>query len=269
MRVRVRFAKAGKLRFISAIDLGRVWERALRKADLPIRYSEGFSPHPKVSFGDALPLGYASQAEFCELTFGGAIDLVVLRDRLNAAFPTGLAVLDAAEFGDGDRRLGKLLQASLWTLDYRSADGLAEAVAALATDGPLLVERERKGETITTDLRPPLVGVVAHGAQVRAILRHPGFIPDTPEGGLAPRAEDIHSALCLSHAALPHPPSLITRQAQGCVTPTSRGVDDALRDTTEPLVPGAIPHRAPSGAPPPDPVAPVQPPAGQPQEHAR
>ena len=61
MRLRVRYRKQGRLRFIGAIDVGRVWERALRRADLPIAYSEGFSPHPKVSFTDALPLGYAGR----------------------------------------------------------------------------------------------------------------------------------------------------------------------------------------------------------------
>ena len=264
MRVRVRFAKAGKLRFISAIDLGRVWERALRKADLPIAYSEGFSPHPKVSFGDALPLGYASQAEFAELTFGGPIDPRLMTRRLNDAFPDGLSVLDACVGGEGDRRLGKLLQASLWTLDFASSEGLEAAVAALPADGPLLVERERKGETITTDLRPPLVGIAVDGAQVRAVLRHPGFIPDTPEGGAAPRADDIATIL-----GLDRPPTLITRLAQGRVSSTIPGVDDALRDTTEPLVPGASPDGSPSGAPPPDPAAPAQPPATHHQEDAR
>ncbi|HUG86185.1 MAG TPA: TIGR03936 family radical SAM-associated protein [Euzebya sp.] len=264
MRVRVRFAKTGKLRFISAIDLGRVWERALRKADLPIAYSEGFSPHPKVSFGDALPLGYASLAEFAELTFGGDMDLHVICQRVNRAFPTGLEVLDARVSGDGDRRLGKLLQASLWTLDYASGDGLAAAVAALPDPGPLLVQRERKGETITTDLRPPLAGIAAHGAQIRVILRHPGFIPDHPEGGAAPRADDIHTILGLAH-----PPTLITRLAQGRVSPTIPGVDDALRDTTEPLVPGAEAGGAPSGAMPPDPAAAMPLPGPHIQEDAR
>jgi radical SAM-linked protein len=239
VRIRVRFAKAGKLRFISAIDLGRVWERALRKADLPIAYSEGFSPHPKVSFGDALPLGYASAAEFAELSFGGTVDLGVMTARLNKAFPEGLAVLDAVEFQEGGKRLGRLLQASLWTLDYASPDGLADAVAALPEDGPLPVQRERKGEMISADLRPPLVGIAAHGAQVRAVVRHPGFIPGVPDGGIAVRAEDIHTAL-----RLPHPPTLITRLAQGQVAETTTGVTDALRDHIEPLVPDVdIPAR--------------------------
>ncbi len=243
MRVRLRFAKTGKLRFISAIDLGRVWERALRKADLPIAYSEGFSPHPKVSFGDALPLGYASTAEFAELTFGGSLDLDLMTTRLNVSFPGGLEVLDAMPFVEGSKRLGKLLQASLWTLDYTDDTGLAAAVAALPADGPLMVERERKGEMITADLRPPLVGLVASGSQIRAIVRHPGFIPDVADGGIAVRADDIHTALGLSQR-----PTLITRLAQGQVDPTTPGVTDALRDTVEPLVPDPVSHaRAVSG----------------------
>ena len=256
MRVRVRFAKTGKLRYISAIDLGRVWERALRKADLPISYSEGFSPHPKVSFGDALPLGYASVAEFAELSFGGDLDVAVMTARLNAAFPGGLAVLDAKVVGEDDRRLGRLLQASLWGLDYAGEEGLAEAVAALPADGPLLVQRERKGEMITADLRPPLAGIAAVGNQIRAIVRHPGFIPGHDEGGFAPRADDIHTAL-----GLPTPPQTITRLAQGRVSPTTAGVDDALRDTTEPLVPGAVAA--------PDPAATPQPPAPTSEEDDR
>lgn len=240
MRVRVRFAKAGKLRFISAIDLGRVWERALRKADLPIAYSEGFSPHPKVSFGDALPLGFASTAEFCELTFAGPVDLADMAARLDAAFPDGIAVVDAVEAVEGDMRLGKLLQASLWELTYPSPEGLVEAVDALPADGPLPVQRMKKDELVTADLRPALVGIVADGARVRATVRHPGFIPGDHvaggSGGAAVRADDIHTLL-----GLDAPPTVITRLVQGRVDDSTAGVADALRGTVEPLRPGTSP----------------------------
>lgn len=232
MRVRVRFAKAGKLRFISAIDLGRVWERALRKADLPIAYSEGFSPHPKISFGDALPLGFASTAEFAELTFGGDVDLVDMNRRLNMAFPPGMEVLDAVQSTAGDKRLGKLLQASLWALEYASSVDLAPAVQALPVSGPLQVHRERKGERVTVDLRPPLAGIGVVANQVRAVLHHPGFIPGSAGGGPAVRADDLHAVLSLSDS-----PSLITRVAQGHFSDSPVGVTDALRDTTVPLRP--------------------------------
>jgi radical SAM-linked protein len=248
VRVRVRFAKTGKLRFISAIDLGRVWERALRKADLPIAYSEGFSPHPKIGFGDALPLGYASLAEFAELTFGGPVDPAAVAARLTAAFPEGLAVLDAVAAEDGAVRLGKLLQASLWALDYPAdlAEAVGRAVAGLPADGPLEVQRDRKGELVTADLRPALAGLHAHGPQVRAVIRHPGAVEGTPDGTAAVRAEDLHTAL-----GLPGAPRLITLLAQGLPTTDPVGVADALRATTEPLRPGAAdPARA--GTPDPD-----------------
>jgi radical SAM-linked protein len=240
VRVRVRFAKAGKLRFISAIDLGRVWERALRKAALPIAYSEGFSPHPKVGFGDALPLGYASAAEFAELTFTGPVDPADVAARLDAAFPPGLSILDAVESLDGDVRLGRLLQASLWALDYPDAFGVADAVAALPAEGPLEVRRDRKGELVTVDLRPALLGLVAEGAQVRAVVHHPGALdqggrPSADGPTAAVRAEDLHAVL-----GLPRPPVLITRLAQGRATTTPPGVADALRDTTTPLAAAAV-----------------------------
>ena len=232
MRVRARFSKAGTLRFISAIDLGRVWERALRKADLPIAYSEGFSPHPKISFGDALPLGFASTAEFCELTFGGPMPLDVIAERLNAAFPDGIDVLDVVEAQEGEKRLGKLLRASLWELSWPedvSPDALAAAVDRLPPDGPLLVQRERKGELVTVDVRPSLAGLVAVDGRLRGVLHHPGAepddapAPDPSAGGGAVRADDHGDLLDLDAR-----PALTTRVAQGSPSTTPLGVHDAL-----------------------------------------
>lgn len=241
VRVRVRFAKTGKVRFISAIDLGRVWERALRKADLPIAYSEGFHPHPKVSFGDALPLGLASTAEFAELVFAGPIPLSDMTVALNGAFPDGIDVLDAVEVGEGQRRLGKLLQASLWSLRYRDADGLDCAAARLAGDAPLMVQRRRKQQVETIDIRPALAAVAVAGDELRAITHHPGFVPPDrlaadDANGPSVRPDDIHSA-----SGHPAAPVLITRIAQGRAAlggdPTDPvGIDDALRGTRTPLL---------------------------------
>jgi radical SAM-linked protein len=158
VRIRVRYSKTGKVRYVSAIDLGRIWERALRRADLPIAYSEGFSPHPKVSFPDALPLGYGSYAEYAELTFAGPIAIEPAIRSLNAAFPAGIAVRAAVEVQEGDPRLAKWLRASLWELVYpaEAAPALAAAVPVLRDADTIPVARERKGEFTETDLRPAL-----------------------------------------------------------------------------------------------------------------
>lgn len=230
MRVRLRYAKTGKLRFISAIDLGRVWERALRKADLPIAYSEGFSPHPKVSFADALPLGYASEAEFAEVTFAAEVPLEAAMAALNAAFPDGIRVLAARQAEDGAPKMAKRLQASLWDLRYPSGvepDQLSAAVAAALVSPALAVERERKGESTTVDLRPALHGLIAAGAGVRAILHH--VEPQV-------RPTELHLALAdmAGAGALPDPDP-VTRLAQGI--PVDGGLDEALEGGFVPLDP--------------------------------
>lgn len=227
MRTRVRYAKTGKLRFVSAIDLGRLWERALRKADLPIAYSEGFSPHPKVSFTDALPLGLASTGEYAELTFAAPVDLDTAMAALNAAFPEGLQVLAAAEAEDGAPRLAKLLQAACWDLSYPKghAAALDSAVQDANAADALIVGRERKGETVEVDLRPALHGMVAWEGTVRVIVRH----VEPP-----PRPSEVHLALQKFAPSLPAP-ALALRVAQGQAAPD--GLLEALSGELVPLAP--------------------------------
>lgn len=232
MRTRVRYAKTGKIRFVSAIDLGRIWERSLRRANLPIAYSEGFSPHPKVSFPDALPLGYSSRAEYAELTFAGPIALERAVKDLNAAFPDGMRVLDAVEVGEGAPRLAKWLRASLWELAYPpgAAEALDVAVEALRAADHVPVDRDRKGETTQVDLRPavhtihycPISDDAADGmVGVRVILHH----TEPPM-----RPTEVHQALrsaASAHADTDLPElAHATRLAQG--EPTSEGLIEAL-----------------------------------------
>ena len=118
-RLRVRYTKLGRVRFLSARDLTSVWERSLRRAELPIAYSEGFTPHPKVSFPDALPVGYASTGEYAELTFAAQIDPGRGLGRLSAALPTGMDITTYLTVPDGARKLASYLKATLWELDFR------------------------------------------------------------------------------------------------------------------------------------------------------
>lgn len=226
MRVRVRYKKSGKLRFISAIDLGRVWERALRKADLPIAFSEGFTPHPKISFADALPLGYASMGEYAELAFAVPVALDRAVGALNVAFPHGLAVLGAVEVAEGAPKLATWLRASCWDVTYPEASGLghrgpppdplAEAVDAVRAAEALPATRERKGLPVTIDLRPAIHQISSCGACVRVTLHH-----------LEPlvRPMQVHLALRSFHPGMPDA-TLIIRVAQG--TPVDEGLIEAL-----------------------------------------
>lgn len=228
MRVRARYAKQDRLRFVSAIDLGRIWERALRKAQLPIGYSEGFTPHPKVSFPDALALGYASTGEYVELTFAVPVDVDAAVTGFNRAAPPGLRILDAVVAGEGAPRFARWLRASLWDVRYPrgEAAGLSDGVAALAHAERLPVDRERKGTTTELDLRPALHAIVSREDTVRVALHHtePPFRPS-----------EVHQALrAVVGASLPEP-RLVTRIAQG--SPASGGIHEALSGHLVPMTP--------------------------------
>ncbi len=240
MRARVRYAKLGKLRFVSAIDLGRVWERSLRRARVPIAYSEGFHAHPKVSFPDALPLGYASVAEYAELRFTEPIDLPEAMARLNACLPEGMDVRSAVEVADGAPRLAKWLRASVWDLGYpdAAAAALPPAVRAVVEADEVLVERLRKEERTTLDLRPAIHHLSTTDdaddgvsiPTVRATLHH----VEPPM-----RPSEVHQALDdaarrVAGVALPAP-TVTTRIAQG--EPTEEGLREALDGTLVPSHP--------------------------------
>src|ERR1019366_4314273 len=105
MRIRFRFAKLGKIRFTSQRDVARMWERALRRAELPLAYTEGFSPRPQLSFGLALPTGCESLAEYVDValdaTRGAGIEAASLPALLTPLLPEGIDVEEAVPVEKG------------------------------------------------------------------------------------------------------------------------------------------------------------------------
>src|SRR5438046_1649309 len=100
-RYRIRFSKLGKIRFTSHRDVARMWERGLRRATLPVAYTEGFSPHPKLSFGLALSTGHESLGEYLDIDMAEPVDVEGIPTRLDPCLPIGLDVQAAAEIEPG------------------------------------------------------------------------------------------------------------------------------------------------------------------------
>ena len=121
-RVRIRYAKRGRLRFTSHRDFARAFERALRRAAVPVAYSAGFSPHPKVSYVGAAPTGVASEAEYLEIGLSAAVDVERLGAALDAALPPGLDVLECVQARPGGGGLADRVEASAWRVELRPAE---------------------------------------------------------------------------------------------------------------------------------------------------
>jgi radical SAM-linked protein len=161
-RVRVRFSKLGKVRFTSHRDVARIWERALRRAELPVAYTEGFSPRPKLSFGLALSTGHESLGEYVDVAFpqgAGPDDVDRLPALVGPALPAGIEVQAARVLPAGADSLQQAVVSCTWHIEIGAvrppavAEALAGALAA--TDLPLT--RERKGRTVTDDVRPAIL----------------------------------------------------------------------------------------------------------------
>lgn len=176
--VRLRFTKRGKIRWISHRDLARAFERAFRIAGLPLAFSEGFSPHPKVSFGLALGVGHESDAEYLDVELVEEVPLEPMAAALAEALPEGIEVTGAAVLGERAPALQEAVTAVEWRVEVAGAGGeapmaaeeLAGHVAAALGMPALETTRTRKGKRVVEDVRPVIRRVEVVGAGSTGVL---------------------------------------------------------------------------------------------------
>ncbi|GAA1161830.1 TIGR03936 family radical SAM-associated protein [Nocardioides aquiterrae] len=222
-RLRIRYAKRGRLRFTSHRDFSRAFERAIFRARVPMAYSSGFNPHPRISYAGAAPTGSASEAEYLEIGLAETVDPDLVRAQLEEALPDGLDVLEVVESPGGS--LADRLEASHWLLDVDAPlAAAAAAVAAFLAADAVPVERMTKKGMRQFDCRAAVVSLAAEdregGSRLDLVLRHvePAVRPDDVLSGLA-----SVGALALGGAPL------LTRLAQGPLDEATGEVGDPLR----------------------------------------
>jgi len=152
-RIRITFAKLGALRYTGHLDLHKLWERAARRAELPLSYSQGFHPQPKISLAAALPLGFSSRAEVMDMRLNEEIPREDIAVRLRENLPAGIQVLDIETV---DER-APALQTQVLSAEYEVtlAEAVDRSVLMREIEGMLRAEslpRERRGKKY--DLRP-------------------------------------------------------------------------------------------------------------------
>ncbi len=222
-KLRLRYTKRGRLRFTSHRDIARAFERALRRAQVPMAYSAGFSPHPKISWVGAAPTGVASEAEYVEISVVERVDLERLRVALDESLPAGIDVVEVVEAPVGSS-LPERVEASAWgiRLPGISRDTALQAVGSFLAADEVPVERLMKQGLRTLDARAAVVAMSAGGDQdcatLDVVVRHV-----TP----AVRPDDVLSGLRIVADLVPPVPPEATRYAQGPLT-ESGGVGDPL-----------------------------------------
>jgi radical SAM-linked protein len=226
-RLRVRYAKRGRLRFTSHRDISRAVERAVRRAGIPVAFSAGFSPHPKISYAGAAATGVASEAEYLEIGLIETRDPARVRADLDAALPDGLDIVDVVAAGrEKTSALADRLEASEWRvrLDGVRENDAAEAVAAFLEAAAIEFERLTKKGRRRFDVRAAVSALEALEAGAAEPDRRAAEAADAPCAILrmvvrhttpAVRPDDILTGLRQVADLAPPSPPLVTRLAQG------------------------------------------------------
>jgi radical SAM-linked protein len=221
-RLRVRYAKRGRLRFTSHRDFSRAFERALVRARIPMAYSSGFNPHPRISYAGASPTGAASEAEYLEIGLAETVDPARLADDLDRSLPDGLDVLEVVPAGPGS--LADRLEVSRWQIDIPLPPATVTSAAdAFLGCASVTVERMTKKGLRSFDSRVAVLSLDVTtydvGSRLTVVLRH--MVP-------AVRPDDVLTGLRqvggLEDAGAP----LVTRLAQGPFDEATGTIGDPL-----------------------------------------
>ena len=197
-RVRITFARGENVRYVGHLDMVRTWERIVRRAGLPMAYSEGFNPQPRLSFAAALPVGCTSDQEVLDVILSEPRDPAEIRERLNQAAPEGIAVLEVSEVPYSTPALQTQTRAAEFVvtlLDPISPEDTRERVHALVTAESIVRTRRDK----TYNLRPLILGMSVEASETGQVQI--GMTLKAEESGTG-RPDEVVAALGMDVAAV-------------------------------------------------------------------
>ncbi|MDA8428684.1 MAG: TIGR03960 family B12-binding radical SAM protein [Geobacteraceae bacterium] len=170
-RMRLRFGKSGAMRYLSHLELLTVFTRAVSKAGVPILFSQGFHPHPRFSFATATSVGVESVAEYMDMFVEDGIPAEEVQRRLNAVLPEGLRILEAAQVDVKSPSLSTLIDKTRYRITFHevSAERLSDLCVQFMAHTEFVIQRKKKGEVQSIDLRREVENLFALGEGVELI----------------------------------------------------------------------------------------------------
>lgn len=157
MRLRITFAKTEAMRYTSHLDLHRTWERTVRRARLPLAYSQGFNPHPKINLAAALPLGYTSECEIVEIWLQDSLPLVEIETSIRETVPPGIEISRIEEVDPKEGKIPNMVISAEYTTTLLDpVPDLQERIETITRSSRII--RERRGKTY--DLHPLIEAIM-------------------------------------------------------------------------------------------------------------
>jgi len=170
--IRIKYNKGEELKFIGHLDLMRVFERGVRRAGIPIAYSQGFNPKMRISYGTPLPLGITSEAEYADFEINGWIKPDELKTKLNSSLPEGLKVIEAILIGPKEDSLMAKTEAVEYVVDLPAGtNNIKERIKEALDKKELKIKRKRKDSIKEIDIRPMIGSLEFDGNAIRMVVQ--------------------------------------------------------------------------------------------------
>lgn len=148
------------MRFIGHLDLLKFFQRAVKRAGLPVSYSKGFNPHQIVGFAIPLPLGMASVGEYVDIEFENDIEPEVIVEKLNSAMTDGISILNARKLNSGEKGCAAVIAAAVYEAEFNlKTDNIEHIISDIMLRSEINVERTSKHKTKVVDIRPDIFEV--------------------------------------------------------------------------------------------------------------
>lgn len=190
MRLRISFAKTEQMRYTGHLDLHRTWERTLRRAGLPLAYSQGFHPQPRINLAAALPLGFTSECELADIWLEELLPVEQIRSALDRAVPPGITVLKIHQVSEKAVALQTLVVAAEYSITLMDQNPhLDQDIHDLLAEPTL--PRERRGKQYDLRLLVEDLQRISDDEQQRPRL----LVRLTSRPGATGRPEEVLSAL--------------------------------------------------------------------------
>ena len=189
MRLILVFTKGAEVRFVSHLDMLRLFQRAFRRAELPLAFSQGFNPHPLMSFATALSVGFTSRGEYLDVILTQDLPPEEVRTRVNAMLPAGVTVVRAIDAGESKASLTSVMRSARYSVSVTFADPVPaeriKAEIASMLSGEITVMKKTKAGVKPTDIRPMIYELTVESASDgAAVLGMRGQL--SAEGGINP-----------------------------------------------------------------------------------
>ncbi|MBR1443907.1 MAG: TIGR03936 family radical SAM-associated protein [Firmicutes bacterium] len=167
-KVRMKFCKYGKMKFVGHLDLLKLFQRAVKRAGIPIAYSKGFNPHQIMSFAIPLPVGTESYGEYVDMRLEGDMENEEIKERLNKTLPIGMQMTDIREHEENEKNAAAVIAAALYEIEL---DREIKDIEKIISSEEMFIEKQGKKGIKTVNIKEDIFSAESFSENGKTVIK--------------------------------------------------------------------------------------------------